>query len=253
MRVIVLISLFLSFNSVAQAELIEAMRSTCRIRVSQTEYKEIHQMDGSIIGIKTEKKGYGTGVVYEERDGEFWIITAGHVLNLPDIHVQFFLDGKNTEYILAKKRWMVYQKGGNVDVGLITIPSEKLRDKIKPIPFSHKELKNDDTVFSCGCPHGTWPTAWMGRVINVSDHQFIFNPLPERGRSGSAIFTKDGKSILGIVLLSNGTAVSVNGIYNHVGWKRKRLRKKVAGEGVEPSRIRSPTIRSRLQIGSVAE
>lgn len=220
MKYLVAALMIFSVNA-ADASIKNAMSSTCRINVVYTEHEEIEQPDGDIITKKTDKQAVASGVVYNEYEGRFWIITAGHVLkkdNIKKISAEFFFNGKATKPIVGRQDWVAYKKDTNMDLAIFSIPADGL--DIKPIPFADRDavLKKDQTVFSCGCPEGGWPTAWMGHVVENYVYTFKFRPKPHAGRSGSGIFTEDGKSLLGIIIWQDGTAVSIKGVYHYTKW-----------------------------------
>ena len=122
--------------------------------------------------------GTGSGVVFLENETDYFVLTAGHIVYLPDgsldktIELEFFINGFKSKKITSI-----------VDHALLL----------------------DGTTY--GCPAGRWPSGQKGHVLYYHPSRLIVTPNPIGGRSGSGVFDEKGEKIIGIIIWKDGTAV----------------------------------------------
>jgi len=185
--------------------------------------------------------GNATGVVFAQDKTDLWIITAGHAMVdrkeklEKEFYVHFFINGKQSPKFKAEPLWHTHHKKTTRDLGFIKVKKDQfgLYPLPKPVPLAPEgtKVKKGQSILSCGCPHGNWPSKWKGNVLKVFPDKFQFHPTPIPGRSGSGIFTEDG--IVGIIIWysyhtgksnkeSYGTAITLGNIYKATKWNTKK-------------------------------
>ena len=192
------------------------------------------------------KAACGTAVVYHADDKVFYMLTAGHVVeekknfkvnvNGEDkeieftrysIGVEFFFDGYKTSPMHVKLLGINYKKNTTDDLSMLSVEKKYFKGKTSPTPIKladeNQPIFRQARIISCGCAKGSWPTAWQGHVVNFNPQTIKFTPGPHGGRSGSAIFSKDGTTIIGIIIWKgeDGTAISIKDIYRQMVNMRK--------------------------------
>ena len=141
----------------------------------------------------------GSGTIIDNHpDGWALILTCAHVVNGLDtaealVEVDLFQDGEHVTY-----QGRVLEHNIDADVGLITIRTEE------PLPFAKianafAKPREGDDVFSIGCGLGEAPTMRHMNVVEVDRYDGPANiecsTVPEQGRSGGALFNKQGEII----------------------------------------------------------
>lgn len=162
----------------------------------------------------------GTGVVFSEDETHFWIMTAGHCVvdsfgGIEKTEVEFYHTGRRSHKIVGEVLLATYDQGTVNDIAIVKIKKEDLLNYPSPtiIPLAKRDAKVDEKITSYGCPNSNWPSGWTGRIVSVGKDYIIFYPKPIQGRSGSGIFDEDGQAILGIIIWTDGTAVSAKQIH----------------------------------------
>jgi hypothetical protein len=165
----------------------------------------------------------GTGTVFRD-DGEYaWIIGAGHV-GSPNKEgtVTFYHEGTPQEPIPVTVVWRYYANNQTTDDLAFYKFKKPAGMKITVIPLAPKtyEAKVGQVVLSYGCAHGAWPSLWRGKLLKFDPTRMWFQPTPAIGRSGSAIFNREGTHIIGVLVLSDGPdkgiAVPLSKIYEYL-------------------------------------
>lgn len=176
----------------------------------------------------------GSGVLIKKDKEYAWIMTAGHCVvnrekkkNPGEIYdlkesqiVRFYNEGQISHKMQGEVHWFIYHPKTTSDLAIVKVSQSEFLDYSIPDPLKiapkYYELEYDETITSCGCPNAAWPNLWKGRVSRISSDYFLFKPRPVKGRSGSAVFNKQGE-IVGIVILTDGTAVPLDRIYHLAG------------------------------------
>lgn len=189
--------------SAAQASIPDAIQATCRI------------LDG--------EGGVGTGCVFSVQRGYVWVQTNAHVVeNLPTVYCEFFREGRQSKPLAGR----VYARVNNneVDAAIVAIPEVAFAGMTpKPIPIAPQNYvaKQGDVIVSVGCPNAHWPSAFAGHILGYRGTDMIFEPSPDKGRSGSAIFDANGDKIIGLLFARNrertyGVACSLPALYRYL-------------------------------------
>lgn len=170
--------------------------------------------------------GAGSGVVVDQNEDYFYILTASHVIiNKPDptiglrnnvaknLRVSFFRGNKMSREYKASVVWWHFDWYKLEDAAILAVEKHQVEEKHMPEPW---QLSKDvikiakDVIESIGLPGGRWPMRWIGEIIDVSeeDQEFLinFNAIP--GQSGSPLMQNN--QIIGIILRTDGAGCDVN-------------------------------------------
>ena len=147
----------------------------------------------------------GSGTCVGIVDGYVWTITNAHVIRKAygPVSVQWYWKGwegndkmpaeiklvRDEEAVdLAILRQSVAAFGGRLP-GVGKLPPEDFR------------LQKNAIVYTVGCPHGSHPTLLECRIIGPETWRagIQFSPRPEQGRSGSGIWSADGKYLVALL------------------------------------------------------
>lgn len=190
--------------------------------------KSLHEkaMD-CVCRVVLEPNHGGTGFVFFNDGVDLWIMTAGHIVNRTNACDLYFYAshdaiGPLRGRIVAVSYNHAEQNGDSdvKDVALVCVPVSRF--EIDTLPPAAKlappktRLKSRDVIFSVGCPNLKWPTSWYGRAVIVEERSFWFKPNPMPGRSGSPIFDREGRHVLGMIIWSGpiyGRAVTSDELY----------------------------------------
>ncbi|MEM7457517.1 MAG: trypsin-like peptidase domain-containing protein [Planctomycetota bacterium] len=175
----------------------DAMMATVRLRVEDPE------------GVS-----YATGTVIHCHDGEWLILTCGHVFRdsagQGTILIDYDLSSPNPRTASGD---LISYDSDDRDVALV---ATRTGIEVKPIPIAAAEsaVRRGDEIFSLGCDHGERPTIRRSRIKatarynNVTKYDIYGRPVD--GRSGGGLFTPDGR----LIGVCNAAAVDFDeGIY----------------------------------------
>jgi len=152
--------------------------------------------------------GIGTGTVIDVQQGQAWILTNAHVASRlvgEPVTVEFWRDGQRVEGVEGRISWRLMDRHAEGlatrDMALVTVDLARLgwRPHVIPLAPRGTPLVEGQQVYSVGCPEGGWPTGWSGHLTRTGGEVIDFWPPPAQGRSGSALFSADGKQVLGLV------------------------------------------------------
>ena len=95
-----------------------------------------------------------------------------------------------------------------------------------PIAPLSAAAKDGESMITVGCPKGLWPQLFRGHIVNSPSGRqspLTFYPPPLGGRSGSAIYDRECKHIVGVLAWiigdggkSVGGAVSLENVIKHL-------------------------------------
>ena len=165
----------------------------------------------------------GTGVAFREEEKTIWILTAAHCIanddgQLHETYVQFFSNGYQSHKMKAVVAWHIYESDQDIvrDLAVLKVKKADFKTyplpKIMPLARKQTRVSKGNLVFSCGCPRSGWPTAWIGHLKHADERVIKVVPPPLPGRSGSAVYNKEGE-IVGIILRRDGKSISHKEIY----------------------------------------
>jgi len=146
------------------------------------------------------RSGVGTGAVFAVSDGYAWIVTCHHVVGpTARVDVEFWANGWQAERVVSGE---VVARGRSTDSAVLRV---RLGEYAPPaVPLASSGPRAGDTILSVGCAKGSWPTLFRGHVTGSERFRdgsvdVVFQPIPADGRSGSAVFSADGSTIVGVL------------------------------------------------------
>ncbi|KKN12830.1 hypothetical protein LCGC14_1012410 [marine sediment metagenome] len=146
--------------------------------------------------------GIGTGCVFAVQGDTASVLTNFHVAGSvgTTVKVTFWQRGYRSVPVAGRVVWSSYKAGRHRDIAVVQVPLAALGGYVPPaIPFAGANAESGATVLSVGCSGGSWPTLFRGRVLATGGGVMKFLPPPAGGRSGSAIFSEDGSTIVGLL------------------------------------------------------
>ena len=164
----------------------------------------------------------GTGTVFSETGDSYRILTNYHVVaNAQTVGVEFWRNGHLSRSIPGKVIWTSFLNNANRDMAVVEVPKAafgSLKPHIIPLAARGTVIPIRGTITSVGCASGAWATAWEGHVLTHRGPVYDFVPAPAGGRSGSALYSKDGKTIVGLIAWraagdTHGIAMTLEEIY----------------------------------------
>lgn len=152
-----------------------------------------------------DNKSIGSGTVFQESNGEYFILTNGHVAaNAKKVTLEFFQEGYKSVVFPGKLVWQNYRRNTSNDAAVISVSKNLFEGRFpKVIPLAPESLNliPGTYIYGSGCPAARWMQSWQGRIIKDADSRIEFNMPPEGGQSGSGILTNHNNStyLIGIV------------------------------------------------------
>ena len=149
----------------------------------------------------------GTGTFFREDDTNYYILSNAHVGGRKNntVDIQMWSFGKiapNT--VRGKVVFSTLVRNYYRDVSVIAVAKSDMGGYEPPVIALAESDFNVDwrACVSVGCAAGRWQTGWQGEVLHQrSDSGDVveFTPKPAGGRSGSALFSRDGSRIIGLI------------------------------------------------------
>jgi hypothetical protein len=179
-------------------------------------------------------KKIGSGTVIDFKNGKYYILTNGHVVNgSMRVTLQFANDGYSSNEVPAKLVWEYYVPDTSMDAALIEIDN-KVLNGYKPvvIPLAPRGtiIKEGMYLQGSGYPSGRWNQAWQARVIRARSNIISFNMPPENGQSGTSFTSviNDDTYVFGLVtwrignsLDDFGAGLSIDRLYQMIDGNAK--------------------------------
>jgi len=198
------LSLWLAYQSAAFATLDQSLDATCRLRTA----------DGTT----------GSGCVFAVAEGKVWVLTAAHVVDgTGQVACEFWHEGHMSRPLAG----VVAGRHAGYDVATVVVPVQAFQGVLpKTVPMAPPDfvVRPGETITSAGCARGAWATGLKGHALGYSGLDLRFSD----GRSGSAIFDRDGRCIVGIVSARttsgeiHGIASSIQAVYAAFGRPAQR-------------------------------
>jgi S1-C subfamily serine protease len=176
----------------------------------------------AVCKVKTGNQS-GSGVVYHEDSGKYYILTARHLVKpvegatAPKTNLQFFHAGWVSKSIPAT---IEFTSEAADDVAVISVKKSNCIPYPAPtiIGLQSCEVKEGQRVITIGVSQANdtaaWPISMIGRVTEVPSRSKVnFQPTNNPSNLGGALITDDGKQLVGICTAiskqaSNNRAVS---------------------------------------------
>ena len=141
----------------------------------------------------------GSGVVSWEDAQNYYVLTNAHVART-NAWVEFWLAGEMSKPIAS---YLVWRRLDNTyDLAILRVPKQSLGGFELPVVTlapANSRLRPYEQIVSVGCANASWQTIFSGHVKQVNQSRVYFVPMPAPGRSGSPLFSADGRYVVGIV------------------------------------------------------
>lgn len=153
------------------------------------------------------KRGMGSGCCFAIDARLVRILTNAHVVTSDSgqlarrVTCEFWTSGHLSRRLVATVVGL--RRDATVDAAVLTIPLAAFGGRPpKAIPLDPTAvIRPGETLYSAGCPHGSWATAWKGHALRTTGGTVYFLPVPADGRSGSAIVRGTGDDARIVALL----------------------------------------------------
>jgi len=157
---------------------------------------------------------YASGTVVHRHQGEYLVMTCGHVFREAGWDGQITADyGFDKGQKRSAPGQLIFYDADARDVALVAIRTSDLIDPIRIAP-SQSQIGPGQAIFSIGCDHGDDPTIRRSRIKNRAAYdgamKYDIFGRPVDGRSGGGLFNDQGE----LIGVCNAAAVEVDeGIY----------------------------------------
>lgn len=148
----------------------------------------------------------GTGTFFLEDADNYYVLTNSHVAGSVGarVKVEMWYRGYLSNPVAGTVTYSVRKRNYYRDIAIIKVPKENLKGYRPPvIPLAPEDYEPDySRIYSFGCGSGSWLTNWEGHAFRrdqSSGDVINFFPQPAGGRSGSGIFSADGKYIIALI------------------------------------------------------
>ena len=139
----------------------------------------------------------GSGTIVSSQPGNTIVLTCAHLVDevSPDaeVTIEVFADGR-----VRRFRGKTLSHDIKSDVALMSLLSEE-KFPVAPLASRRDAPNTNDDVFSVGCGGGSVPTRQNMQIVEINRYRGPANiecsTVPAQGRSGGALFNKDGKVI----------------------------------------------------------
>ncbi len=153
------------------------------------------------------KRGMGSGCCFAVDGRLVGILTNAHVVTSDSgqtarrVTCEFWSAGHLSRRLVATV--VGVRRDATVDAAVLTIPLAAFGGRPpKAIPLDPTAvIRPGETLYSAGCPNGSWATAWKGHALRTTGSTVYFLPVPADGRSGSAIVRGTGDDARIVALL----------------------------------------------------
>jgi hypothetical protein len=144
----------------------------------------------------------GSGTIISKNKSYYTILTNYHVAKGKgtENQVEIWNDGNLVGKLLGTVRYSWFQDGVSKDIALLTvnvndIPGPMPRISLAPYGTSPKV---GDKIIAIGCSDARWPRGRTGNILKIQNGLMYYEPESIGGDSGSAVFSADGKYIIGL-------------------------------------------------------
>ncbi len=153
----------------------------------------------------------GEGVVCAETDTHYYILTAGHVVNKPrEYFIQFSYAGERSRLAKAIVIQKTYTNKTSHDLATIKVDKSELQGY--PAPTILKMPDNDVNLEGLAVTTIRFGVITPCTITKERLLDFTVSAHIHKGNSGSPVFDKNAKHLLGLVLTTGGECISYKNI-----------------------------------------
>ena len=172
------------------------------------------QNDGDVYGaccrvLNQTRSCSGSGTCfYQDRNGACYILTNYHVANNNDCLATFFWTGEPVQ-VKASNVWRSYDESKSIDIAILKIEPKDAGAVKTYVPILNGVENPAETgvvMTSAGCPKGLWLRSVKGKLKPGGSGNYVFQPAPFGGQSGSSIIIDyKGRPYIGALLTWRST------------------------------------------------
>ena len=157
--------------------------------------------------------GTGTGTIYKEDDLYYYILTNAHVATASKVGLEFTKNHYPSPRYAGEVVFRVLRSG--VDVASVRVAKSSLPAGINlpVIPLATQEQVSKELLLvTSGCQAGERPSIQNTVTTRDTANLIYYLPTSRPGRSGSALISRDGKTIQGLVAWMTDRGASSEGL-----------------------------------------
>ena len=157
--------------------------------------------------------GTGTGTIFKEDDKFYYILTNAHVATANRVGLEFTKNHYPSPRYQGEVTFRVLRSG--VDVAVVRVAKSALPAGINlpVIPLaSSDEVVKELFLVTSGCQAGERPSIQNTITTRDTNNLIYYLPTSRPGRSGSALVSRDGKTIQGLVAWMTDQGPSSEGL-----------------------------------------
>lgn len=157
--------------------------------------------------------GTGTGTIYKEDDLYYYILTNAHVATANRVGLEFTKNHYPSPRYQGEVVFRVLRSG--VDVASVRVAKSSLPAGINlpVIPLATAEQVSKELLLvTSGCQAGERPSVQNTVTTRDTANLIYYLPTSRPGRSGSALISRDGKTIQGLVAWMTDRGPSSEGL-----------------------------------------
>jgi hypothetical protein len=157
--------------------------------------------------------GTGTGTVFREDDQFYYILTNAHVATNQEVGLEFTKDHYPSPRFKGSLVTRVMRSG--IDVAVVRIAKSALPTglTLPVIPLATPEQVTSELfLVTSGCQAGERPSVQLTLTTRTTNGLIYYLPTSRPGRSGSALISRDGKTIQGLVAWMTDNSAKSEGL-----------------------------------------
>lgn len=157
--------------------------------------------------------GTGTGTIFREDDQYYYVLTNAHVATNQEVGLEFTKDHYPSPRFKGSLVTRVMRSG--IDVAVVRIAKSALPQgmTLPVIPLATPEQVTSELfLVTSGCQAGERPSVQLTLTTRTTNGLIYYLPTSRPGRSGSALISRDGKTIQGLVAWMTDNSAKSEGL-----------------------------------------
>ena len=162
--------------------------------------------------------GTGTGTIFREDEQYYYILTNAHVATNKEVGLEFTKDHYPSPRFKGSLVTRVMRSG--IDIAVVRIAKSALPSglTLPVIPLATPEQVTSELLLvTSGCQAGERPSVQLTLTTRPTNGLIYYLPTSRPGRSGSALISRDGKTIQGLVAWMTDRGPKSEGLAMKVG------------------------------------
>lgn len=157
--------------------------------------------------------GTGTGTIFREDEQYYYVLTNAHVATNQEVGLEFTKDHYPSPRFKGSLVSRVMRSG--IDVAVVRIAKNALPSglTLPVIPLATPEQVTSELfLVTSGCQAGERPSVQLTLTTRSTNGLIYYLPTSRPGRSGSALISRDGKTIQGLVAWMTDNSAKSEGL-----------------------------------------